>query len=499
MIQSDKHAYNEWLSFHRSMAESAAPDPRENIIQQAERIKKLEADPEAWFKYYFPKYAKYEPAGFHKAATRRIIKNARWYEVRSWSRGFAKSTRTMFEFLYLAMTGKIKNTILFSHSYDNAERLLLPYKINLEKNNRLVHDYGIQVNPGRWENGEFITQRGASFIAVGAGQSPRGSKNEEIRPDALIFDDMDTDEEARNEKRISDKWEWIEQSAIPTIDISEDIRIVFCGNIIAKDCCVVRAQQFADYVDIINLIDKKGLSNWPEKVKPVDVAYIQKKISYISFQKEYMNNPLSVGTVFKELIYDKIQPIRNYRLLACYTDPSFKESKKNDYKATVLVGKYKDQFHIIKAFVEQTTTANMVDWHYQVMELVKEQSCYYYMEANFIQDILMQEFWKIGESKGKVVPIRGDERKKPDKYTRIESLLEPINRAGKLIFNQAEKKNPHMIRLEDQFKAFQPGSRAHDDGPDAVEGAVWILNHKEMEMIPPVFIKRSHTSNKHKY
>ena len=36
-----------------------------------------------------------------------------------------------------------------------------------------------------------------------------------------------------------------------------------------------------------------------------------------------------------------------------------------------------------------------------------------------------------------------------------------------------------MKRLEDQFIHFAPGSRAHDDGPDACEGAVWMINNKE--------------------
>ena len=33
-----------------------------------------------------------------------------------------------------------------------------------------------------------------------------------------------------------------------------------------------------------------------------------------------------------------------------------------------------------------------------------------------------------------------------------------------------------MKRLAEQFTAFAPGSRAHDDGPDAVEGAIWKIN-----------------------
>jgi hypothetical protein len=145
----------------------------------------------------------------------------RWYEVRTWSRGLAKTTRAMMEFFKLAMTGRIRNTLIISNSYDNAERLSMPFKINLESNSRLINDYGIQERIGNWEDGEFITRKGWSIRAIGAGQSPRGTKNEEVRPDSILFDDMDTDEECRNPERIDTKWAWIEKAVIPTVDISE--------------------------------------------------------------------------------------------------------------------------------------------------------------------------------------------------------------------------------------------------------------------------------------
>ena len=499
MLPADKRAFEKWKSYHSSYASFATAELNEKEGDRQRRMARLEADPEAWFAYYFPKYAKATPAAFHKAATLRIVNNPRWYEVRSWARGMAKSTRTMFEVMYLAMTGKVRNVILVSYSADNANKLLLPYMINFEKNQRLISDYGVQMNLGQWTEGAFCTASGVSFTAVGAGQSPRGARNEDIRPDCILVDDIDTDEETRNERLIQQKWEWIEQALIPTVDVSANIRILFCGNIIAKDCCITRAHQKADHSDVINLIDQDGNPSWPEKVSPADVAYIQSKISYISFQKEYMNNPLTVGTVFPDLSYGRMHEMKDYQMLVCYTDPSYKDSRTNDYKATMLVGRYKSEFHVIKSFLEQTSTEQMVKWHYDIMELVGDRNCYYYMEEVFLQDILMQQFFEIGERLGKMVPLRGDQRKKPEKFSRIETLLEPLNRAGKLIFNIAEKDNAHMMRLDEQFKALQPGSRAHDDGPDAVEGAVWMLNNKLRELTPPVMARRNPQANAKRY
>ncbi len=83
--------------------------------------------------------------------------------------------------------------ILTSNSKDNAVRLLDPYRANLEANGRIMAYYGKQELPGSWTEDEFTTKGKVSFRALGAGQSPRGSRNEAIRPDVLLVDDFDTD------------------------------------------------------------------------------------------------------------------------------------------------------------------------------------------------------------------------------------------------------------------------------------------------------------------
>jgi phage terminase large subunit-like protein len=212
------------------------------------------------------------------------------------------------------------------------------------------------------------------------------------------------------------------------------------------------------------------------------------KISYASGQKEYFNNPINEGSVFKDMTWGKVPPLSKFKFLVAYTDPSFKDSKKNDFKATGLIGEHEGKFYVIKAFVEQTTTAKMIDWHYDIQDLVAQKNTvYYYIESNFMQDTFLEEFRKAGKSRG-YIPINGDDRKKPDKFTRIEATLEPLNRQNRLILNEAERDNPHMRRLEEQFKAIEPNLSNHDDGPDMVEAAVFIINTKLAAMRPIVVV-----------
>lgn len=474
-----KQYLQQWEQFKDSILKSTAVDRSESYADQQARIKHLEADDEEWFKYYCPDFAFAEPAPFHKRATKRVMNNPEWYEVRAWSRENAKSVRTMMETLKLVLTAKKRNVVLTSNSFDNAVRLLLPYKANLEHNQRIIHDYGTQEKLGEWEASEFTTRNGAAFRAIGVGQSPRGTRKDAHRPDILLIDDLDTDEACRNPTIVKRNWDWVEKALLGTRSISNPLLVIFCGNIIAPYSCITEAIKMADHVDIINIRDAKGKSTWPTKNTEAMIDRVLSKLSYTTIQQEYFNNPVREGTVFKEMAYKPCPAIKHYEYLVCYTDPSFKETKKNDYKATVLVGKLRGEFHVIKAFVEQTTTAKMIEWHYHIMDLIGERACYYYMEEVFLQDLILEEFYRNAQSNKRTIPIVGDKRSKPDKFTRIESLLEPLHRNGKLFLNEAEKANPHMQRLKQQFETLAPGSRAHDDGPDAVEGAVWMINNKE--------------------
>ncbi len=282
MSQTVKQLIQDLDCVHADIKRAAPVNRRETAAQKRARIKMLEENPEEWIKYYFPKYAKAAPAPFHIAATKRVLDHPEWYEVRCWSRELAKSTRTMMEVLYLVLVGtpfgnqltesyivnandeavltgtdyppgtftrvKKRNVLLISNSFENAERLLMPYMVNLTKNNRIINDYGIQRQVGKWASAEFITRSGIAFRAVGAGQSPRGSRNEDARPDIILFDDLDTDADCLNPDIIHRRWNWVEQAVIPTRSISDALLVVWCGNIIAEDCCVVRAQQHTEWI-----------------------------------------------------------------------------------------------------------------------------------------------------------------------------------------------------------------------------------------------------------
>ena len=506
MKQNDREALRQWEEYKGNIARSTQLDTQMSHAEIEKHRLWLEARPVEWIKFFFPGYTKYEFASFQKKAIKRIIAHDEWYEVLSWSRELAKSTITMFIVMYVTLTKKKKNVILTSNSKDNAIRLLDPYRVNLEANARIKAYYGEQQRIGYWSEDEFITKSGAAFRAVGAGQSPRGSRNEAVRPDVILVDDFDTDEDCQNPDTINKRWDWWENALYGTRSISEPTLIIFCGNIIAKDCCVTRAGEMADNWDIVNIRDKNGKSTWPEKNTEEDIDRVLSKISTKAAQGEYFNNPISLGEIFKDIRYGKIPPLSKFPFLVSYGDPAPGEnkSKNSSTKSCILLGKLDGKLYVIKPYLDRCLNAEFINWCVVLDEYVAgKNTVYRYMENNKLQNPFFQQVFKplvakTRKEKKVSLYIQGDSEKKTDKATRIEANLEPLNREGDLIFNEAEKGNPHMERLTDQFKLFTMRLKYPADGPDCVEGGNRIIDTKLLDIGETKTITRSTIKNKSK-
>ena len=492
---NNKSAVINWEQFRESVRKSTPVDLSETSEQKKKRIASLESDPQKWKQYYFPKYFKYSSPKFHLSASKRLLKqfqnNRHWYEVRHWARGLSKSTTLMFDVLFLVLTGKLKNVILTSSTYDAAEGFLNKYMVQLDSNQRINNDYGKQELPGSWTMGNFSTRKGVKFMALGAGQSPRGNGNEEIRPDCIIVDDFDTDEECRNIDIINKKWDWFEKALFFTVDTAEPYLVVWLGNIIAEDCCVVRAGLIADNCEIINIRDESGKSVWPEKNKEEDIAYQLSKVSYEAGQQEMFNNPIRQGQTFKEITWGKCPSLDKLDFALVYADPSpsnrdkptLKSKAQNSCKAVVVLGYFNNKYYVYKCFVDHTTNNNFIDWLYAANNYVSNTTqLFTYIENNTLQNPFYEQvllpliFQKSKEYKSPLY-ITPDTTDKPDKWFRIEGTLEPIVRLGLLVFNIDEKDDNNMKRLESQFKTANANSKTLD-GPDAVQGGIKIIQNK---------------------
>ena len=134
----------------------------------------------------------------------------------------------------------------------------------------------------------------------------------------------------------------------------------------------------------------------------------------------------------------------------------------------------------------------MVRWLYNLYERTAAENVAvtFYMEANFMQDIILDEFTTEGNARGYQLPLMPDKRKKPDKLQRIEAISALWER-GFVFYNEVLKGTPDMEVGIEQTLALERGSRVHDDAPDADEGAIWYLQRNtRQETVKPRFGSR---------
>ena len=389
--------------------------------------------------------------------------------------------------------------VLVGKSEDNANTLLADIQAELQFNQRYIHDFGEQYNNGSWEEGEFVTKDGTAFFARGRGQSPRGLRYRSHRPDYIVIDDLDDDELCESPARVTRLTNWVKEALFGALDGGRG-RFIMVGNLIAKNSVLANICAIDGvHVSQVNIWDKYGNVSWAAKWSPEEVRAIEKFQGYRSFQKEYMNNPITEGAVFRNdwIKWGKLPELKKFDELVLYIDPSFKGTTKNDYKAAKLWGKTGSQLWHIKAFVRQCSVAEMVRWLYDLYEWSLQQgiAIKWYMEANFMQDTILDEFRREGDLRGYQLPISADRRKKPDKFQRVEAIS-PLWERGFVTYNEAEKDDPDMQAGIEQTLAFEKGMRGHDDAPDADEGAIWYLQRDtRISSFTPSFGRRNNAKN----
>lgn len=493
MNNEQKKAYELWKE-HCQHVQSITEviNINETDDERNTRIARLQKNYQLFCEYYFPHWVQLRDkttgeviktihnAPFHNQAANKVKNTPNLKAVFMWPRGHAKSTHLdVMTPLWLIFQPKrlINVMVVVGKSEDSARALLGDIQAEFEFNQRLINDFGSQKNIGEWQEGEFVTNSGVAFFARGRGQSPRGLRYKEARPDYIVIDDLDDDELCRNERRVRELTDWVKEALFGSLDVGRG-RFIMVGNLISKNSVLYNiAHTDGVFLSKVKAIDANGEPVWKDKWTREEAQEYRNFVGFKAWEKEMMHNPITVGSIFREnwIKYKNLPPLTKYDALICYTDPSLKPKTTNDYKACRLWGKYGKELHLIDTFVRQCSVSEMVRWLYNLYEDTRDRvAIRFYMEANFMQDTLLDDFETEGILRGYQLPIMGDKRAKPDKIARIEAVS-PLWERGLVYYNLKKKDDPDMITGIDQTLALERGSTVHDDAPDADEGAIWLL------------------------
>lgn len=495
MTKNEQKAWEEYLAKCEEIQNSTTPTKNETEKEKKTRIKSLTSDFVKFCKYYFGNWMDSDFGWFHKKAAKEITERKNGIFVLEWAREHAKSVFScVFMPMFLKARGEFTGMVLVSANADKAKGLLSDIQAQLSSNQKFIADFGQQVHFGDWRSGEFMTKDGCGFWSFGRGQSPRGIRKNAKRPNLAIVDDIDDKKIVKNQARVQEAVDWIWEDLYPAMPI-KGCKLIFAGNRIHPKSILAHVVGDIDehtpknkkivHIKVYAIEDQYHRASWfgqkgarPAWKERYIMKALKEKFSPMpesSVQGEYFHKHIPKGTIFKRDWIHYVKPLKKskYKGIVFYCDPSFKDTKASDTKAIIGIGKTKDgKIDILHVWVRRTSIKNMVGAFYDSYGMY-ESYANYWIEANMLQDLFLDEFDTEAEERGYNLPIRKDKRKKPDKVTRIMNL-EPLFQRGKIRISEDLKGSPDLQTFFEQLFSFPFG--INDDAPDALEGAIIKIN-----------------------
>lgn len=135
-----------------------------------------------------------------------------------------KSTIAEETFIIAAGYKLFNNAIIVAATERRACERLRAIKWEIETNELVQTVFG-ELRGHVWNEAEIILANGVRIIAVGRGQSLRGTKHLHYRPDFCFCDDIEEDEHVKDERSREETSSWFMKVLLPALDKKARIRV----------------------------------------------------------------------------------------------------------------------------------------------------------------------------------------------------------------------------------------------------------------------------------
>lgn len=426
-------------------------------------------------------------------------------------RGHAKSTTLTFKGTMHAVLYEYKHyPIILSDSSDQAEGFLENIRVEFEENGLIREDFG-DLQGKVWRNNVILTASGIKVEAIGSGKKIRGRKHRNWRPDLLVLDDIENDENVRTPEQRLKLSNWFNKAVSKAGDDYTDI--VYIGTLLHYDSLLAHTlsnpgyksikykavlafsdaedlwKQWEDiYTDLSNdsheedaraffeahreemLEGTKVL--WEEKLSYYDLMKMRVDEGEASFNSEEQNEPINPDDcLFQEEWLDYYNEAevdfkdRNFIFFG-FVDPSLGKTKHSDFSAIITLAKHKSTgyMYVYDADIERRhpdrIIADILEKERRLRRDFGRGYKKFGCETVQFQWFLKEELVKASAKAGLYLPVE-EVPQTADKVLRIQTMQPDIK-------NKYIKFSRRHKRLLEQLLQFPMG--AHDDGPDALEG-----------------------------
>lgn len=445
-----------------------------------------------FFNTYFPHYVEFQTADFQKEIFNLTQDRETLFVVIVAFRGSAKSTIMTLSCPIWAMIGDLekKFIVLISQTQQQSRLILSNIKRELETNELLISDFGpFGQDDDEWRaNSLVISKYNTRITAISSGESIRGLRHLENRPDLIICDDVeDLDSVKTRESRVK-SYQWLTGDVIPAGD--KRTKYIIIGNLLHEDSLMMRLKN-----SIVNNklegvykeypLLKDGQILWPGKYPDMKAINDQKlKVaSDSSWSREFLLTIISDEDriVYPEWIqyYDDLPREDKLRFTITGVDLAISQKTSADKTAMVSgnVYDYSDEkkMYILPnpinkrlSFPDAIETAKRLSkalGNGTPTKLLIEEVAY---QSSFTQQLEEQN-----------IPAEGVKVKGSDKRARL-SLTTNLIKSGKILFPRKGAEE-----LIGQLTGF--GVEKHDDLADAFSILVlYLISDKSVE--PSMYI-----------
>lgn len=447
-----------------------------------------------FFHIYFPHYIKYKTASFQKEMIEITEDNAIRNAVIVAFRGSAKSTVMTLSYAIWAMVAGRKRFItILSQTQQQSKLILTNIKHELEFNELLISDFGpFGEDAEEWRaNSLVLTKYDTRITALSTGESIRGLRHKEIRPDLIVCDDVEDLSSVRNKEGRDKTFNWLTSEVIPAGDINT--KLIVIGNLLHEDSLMVRLKKLIGEKKMDGiyreypLIDSSGNVLWPGKYPSQESIEAQRRntASESAWQREYLLKIISDKdrVVRQEWIhyYDNLPDLDGEDYLYTATGIDLAISKNDSADLTAMVSAHVFGYiENLRVYIIPDLVNERIDFPETVAmakNLSKSLGGGDYTKL-FIEEVGYQGSL-IQDLVNKNVPAEGVKVRGQDKRARL-ALITHLIKQGKILFPRRG-----VEELIVQLTGF--GIEKHDDLADAfsilVHGILREDEDGEPEMI----------------
>ncbi|EJL38953.1 hypothetical protein PMI08_05237 [Brevibacillus sp. CF112] len=429
-------------------------------------------------------------------------------------RGHAKSTNFTFKDTLHAIVYEYKHyPIILSDSSDQAEGFLTDIKTELEENAAIREDFG-NLKGKVWKGSVIMTSTDIKVEAIGSGKKIRGRRHRNWRPDLIVLDDVENDENVNTPDQRKKLESWFYKAVSKAGDTYTDI--VYIGTILHYDSLLSKVLKNPEYHSVkyrgvISFSTNQTLWDaweaiytdldnphrqeeartffednkaemlegtevlWEAKLSYYDLMVIKISEGEASFNSEIQNDPIDPDScTFNEEwfeFYDD-DPTLDFTasrfVFVGSNDPSLGKNKKSDTSSIIVIAKdtITGYMYVLEASIEKRQPDVIIDdaieMNKRLRRDLKKPLTKFGVETVQFQHYFKDVMAKKSAEAGEYLPIV-EINSVQNKDVRISSL-QPFIKNRYLKFSRKHK------TLLQQLREYPMGR--NDDGPDGLEMAV---------------------------